>query len=274
MPSRRLRLVISLLVCFALVGVVACTSGTREPQRLILASTTSTEDSGLFSVLVPAFEAEHPEYRVEVIAVGTGEALALGRRGDADVVLVHSTEDEERFVLDGHGLERRDVMYNDFVVLGPDADPVDARSVDSVSAALREVSQQQATFVSRADDSGTHKRERALWEEAGVEPVGAWYLATGQGMGETLKVASEKQGYVLTDRATYLTMRGALDLAIVREGEERLRNQYGVIVVADARNLEGATAFAEWVCSTYGQAVIGSFGVEEFGFSLFEPNAR
>lgn len=263
---------------------------TSEPTRVILASTTSTQDSGLLDVLVAAFEAAHPEYRVDVVAVGTGEALQMGRNGDADVLLVHAKDDEQRFVADGYGTERRDVCYNDFVIVGPPADPASVRDARDASAAMRAIAaaggwrpdgrhggapvMPGAAFVSRGDDSGTHKKELALWEAAGVAPGGDWYLSTGQGMGETLKVASEKQAYTLADRATFLAMRSALDLEVLYEGASDLRNQYGVIPVTGARNAAGARAFAEWVTSAEGQKVIGSFGVEKFGQALFTPSAR
>lgn len=260
-----------------------------EPTRVVLASTTSTQDSGLLDVLVPAFETAHPEYRVDVVAVGTGEALELGRNGDADVLLVHARADEERFVADGFGTERRDVCYNDFVIVGPAADPAGVRGASDARQAMLAIatdaergtgsrgdgrSAAGATFVSRGDDSGTHTKELALWKAAGVTPDGEWYLSTGQGMGETLKVASEKQAYTLADRATFLAMRPALDLEVLYEGDASLRNQYGVVLVADARNPAGGRAFADWVTSAAGQEVIGSFGIETYGQALFTPNAR
>jgi tungstate transport system substrate-binding protein len=247
---------------------------TPEPTRLILASTTSTQDSGLFDVLIPAFEKANPGYDVEVIAVGTGEALTMGKNKDADVLFVHAKADEEAFVAEGFGTERRDVMYNDFVFLGAESDPAGFGSAAGISAALKSVASEQAIFVSRGDDSGTHKKEKKLWAAADIEPAGAWFLSTGQGMGESLKVASEKQGYILSDRATYLSMKDALDLTIVREGDSGLLNQYGVLLVSEAQNLEGAQAFADWITSDAGQQVIASFGVERFGQALFVPNAQ
>lgn len=245
-----------------------------EPIRLILASTTSTQDSGLFDELIPAFEAAHPEYAVEVIAVGTGEALEMGRNKDADVLLVHAKADEETFVAEGFGTERRDVCYNDFVFVGPEGDPAGLGGAADLNAAMAAIASGKAPYVSRGDDSGTHKKETRLFEAAGVQAAGDWFLVSGQGMGETLKIASEKQGYTLSDRATYLSMRDALDLVIVREGDAGLLNQYGVIPVTDARNAEGATAFMEWVTSPEGQEVIGGYGVEQFDAPLFFPNAQ
>lgn len=254
-------------------GTPARTSAAK-PTRLVLASTTSTQDSGLFDDLIPAFEAAHPEYTVEVIAVGTGEALEMGRNKDADALFVHSAEDEQRFVTEGYGAERRDVCYNDFVLVGPEGDPAALEAAVDLDAAMAAIGSGVVPYVSRGDDSGTHKREQRLFEAAGVKAAGDWFLVSGQGMGETLKIASEKQGYTLSDRATYLMMRDALDLVIVREGDAGLRNQYGVIPVTGARNAEGATAFMEWVTSADGQEVIGAYGVERFGAPLFYPNAQ
>jgi len=242
-------------------------------QRLVLATTTSTQDSGLLDVLVPAFEAVYPAYSVEVIAAGTGEALRLGQQKDADVLLVHAPEEEAAFVAAGYGAERRDVCYNRFVIVGPADDPAGVRGAASASDALARIADQRAPFVSRGDGSGTHTKERALWKSAGVEPGGAWYLVSGQGMGETLKIASEKQVYTLTDEATFLAMRDALDLVALFDQDAALRNQYGVVVVAGARNERGARDFAAWVCGSEGQALIATFGADRFGRPLFTPNA-
>ncbi|MHB1342317.1 MAG: ABC transporter substrate-binding protein [Coriobacteriia bacterium] len=244
-----------------------------ETTQLIIASTTSTQDSGLFEVLLPAFEEASPEYAVEVVAVGTGEALEMGKNKDADVLLVHAKTDEEAFVADGYGTERRDVMYNDFVLVGPQADPAGAKTAADMNAAMKGVFDRKATFISRGDDSGTHKKELKLWTAAELKPEGDWYLVSGQGMGDTLKIASEKQGYTLADRATYLSMKDTLDIAIVREGDAGLLNQYGVIPVAGAQNLDGANAFMEWVTSAAGQQVIKDYGVDTYGQALFVPNA-
>lgn len=250
----------------------------QEPTEVVLASTTSTQDSGLFDELVPAFETANPGYRVKVIAVGTGEALTLGETKDADVVLVHAKADEEAFVANGFGVERKDVMYNDFVIVGPEADPAGVKGAADMGAALTGIAKGTAPFVSRGDDSGTHKKELKLWAAAGITTptpeAQTWYESSGQGMGETLKIASEKAAYTLTDRATYLSMRDALDLVIVREGDTDLLNQYGVIVVTEAKNQEGGQAFFDWVLSPEAQELIGAYGVEEFGEPLFTPNAQ
>jgi len=241
---------------------------------LILASTTSTQDSGLFDVLIPAFEEAHPEYKVNVIAKGTGEALELGQNKDADVLLVHAKAKEEAFVADGYGTKRADVMYNDFIIVGPAADPAGVKGVATAAEALKKISDAGAAFISRGDDSGTHTAEKKLWEGAGVTPAGSWYNSAGKGMGDVLTMASELAGYTLTDRATYLSMKNELQLEIVCEGDTALFNQYGVIPVTDATNMEGAQAFADWIVSDEAQKVIGEYGVEEFGAPLFFPNAQ
>jgi len=244
-----------------------------ETTDLILASTTSTQDSGLFDVLIPAFEEAYPQYKVNVIAVGTGEALELGQNKDADVLLVHAKAKEEAFVADGYGTERRDVMYNDFIIVGPPSDPAGIKGSTAVDA-LKKIADGQHVFVSRGDESGTHTAEKALWEKAGITPAGDWYMSAGQGMGDVLKIASETPGYTLADRATYLNLKDTLALDILVEGDTSLFNQYGVIPVVGANNPEGAQAFADWIVSDEGQAVIAEYGVEKFGAPLFFPNAQ
>jgi len=254
--------------------LLACGGGGQPPSELILASTTSTEDSGLFDVLLPAFARARPEHRLKLVAVGTGQALMLGERGDADVLLVHAPAAEAAFVAAGHGLERRPVMHNEFVVLGPPDDPAHAASAPDVAAALARVAAAEASFVSRGDDSGTHKKELDLWTAAGVDPpAGGWYLEVGQGMADALSVATEREAYVLADRATFLSMRSLLELVIVVEGDERLFNPYGVIPVAGARNAAGARAFADWITGAEAQRLIGDFGVARWGAPLFVPDA-
>jgi tungstate transport system substrate-binding protein len=254
-----------------------------EQSEVILASTTSTQDSGLFDELIPAFEAANPNYTVKVVAVGTGEALELGRNKDADVLLVHAKADEEEFVAEGYGVERADVMYNDFIIVGPASDPAgvkDAADTNAAMAAIAEAGEAgDAKFVSRGDDSGTHKKELPLWTAAGLETTPTpdandWYEETGQGMGETLTIASEEGAYTIADRATYLAQQDALDLEILFEKDEALLNQYGTIVVTDAKNQEGGQVFWDWILSEEGQQVIGEFGVEDYGQQLFVPNAQ
>ncbi|MDX1675299.1 MAG: substrate-binding domain-containing protein [Longimicrobiales bacterium] len=261
-----------------LIAVVA--AGCSEPVELLIASTTSTEDSGLFDVLLPAFAEAHPGYDVHVTAVGTGQALVLGRRKDADVLLVHAPAAESAFVAAGHGTARCEVMYNDFVIVGPPSDPAGIRGLDGAPAALSRIAASAegsrdaaVEFVSRGDDSGTHRKEQALWSAAGVEPSGGWYMEVGQGMAESLRMAAEQRAYTLSDRATYVAQRDGLELDVLVEGDPRLFNQYGVIPVAGASHPEAARNFARWITGEAAQALIGAFGTERFGRPLFVPNA-
>lgn len=238
----------------------------------MLASTTSTEDSGLFDVLLPAFEQAHPENAVKLVAVGSGEALALGRRRDADVLVVHAPAEEEAFMREGYGTSRQRIMSNDFVIVGPARDPAGVREARRAAFALRRIADARAPFVSRGDSSGTHLKELELW--AGAQPVATrdtWYLEVGQGMGDALRLANERKAYILVDRATYLFLSGTIDLALLLEGDEVLLNPYSVITVAGAENADGARAFAEWLTSAEGQWLIRSYGVERFGRPLFVP---
>lgn len=266
------------------VGLVAALSGVggcSGPVELLIASTTSTEDSGLFGVLLPAFSDAHPEYGVSVTAVGTGQALVLGRRKDADVLLVHAPAAESAFVANGYGTVRCDVMFNDFVIVGPTTDPADVHGLTDAPGSLRRIARAPAAgagdgavaFVSRGDDSGTHRKERALWDSAGVVPDGDWYMEVGQGMAEVLRMAAEQRAYTLTDRATYLAQREGLDLVILVEGDPLLFNQYGVIPVTGASHPEAARTFARWITGPEAQALIGAFGTDRLGQPLFTPNA-
>ena len=280
---------IAVVLAFALVFSIAACAPEDEPADkaaeevaeepvettdLILASTTSTQDSGLFDVLIPAFEEAYPEYKVNVIAKGTGEALELGQNKDADVLLVHAKAKEETFVADGYGTERRDVMYNDFIIVGPAADPARIKGTATAAEALTKLSASGSSFVSRGDESGTHTAEKKLWEKAAVTPSGEWYVSAGKGMGDVLIMASELGAYTLTDRATYLSMADTLELDILVEGDSALFNQYGVIPVTDATNMDGAQAFADWIVSPEAQQIIAEYGVEEYGEPLFFPNAE
>ncbi|MBC7334420.1 MAG: substrate-binding domain-containing protein [Actinobacteria bacterium] len=249
--------------------------------EVILATTTSTLDSGLLDELLPAFEKE-TGYVVKPIGVGTGEAIEMGRRGEADVILVHSRPDEDKFVEEGYGVNRRDVMHNDFIIVGPEDDPAGIKGL-SCEEAFKILAEGKAPFVSRGDNSGTHKKELAIWNKVGVEPQGDWskgdwYIETGQGMGETLRVADEKKAYTLTDRGTYLSTRDSLELVILVEGDEILFNPYGVIAVNPEKhpgldiNYDGAMAFIEFITGPKGQEIIKNFGVEEFGQPLFYPD--
>ncbi|MDZ4655918.1 MAG: substrate-binding domain-containing protein [Coriobacteriia bacterium] len=266
-------LALSIALVFSLAACTEKAGDTVEPTRLVLASTTSTQDSGLFDVLIPAFEEAYPEYTVEVVAVGTGEAIALGESKDADVLLVHARAKEDAFVEAGFGTERSDVMYNDFVVVGPEADPAGIKGMTDAAAVFTKILEAEATFVSRGDDSGTHTKEKSIWTAATIEPAGDWYLSAGQGMGDVLKLANDKLGYTMSDRATYLNLMDTLDLVVLAEGDKILFNQYGVIPVVDATNMEGAQAFADWITGAAGQAVIETYGIEKFGEPLFVPNA-
>lgn len=248
-------------------------------KPIILSTTTSTQDSGLLDFLLPIFT-EETGIEVKVIAVGTGKALQMGRDGEADVLLVHAKPDELEFVEEGHGTMRKDVMYNDFILVGPADDPLNLKNdhPENILEGLKLMEEKETTFVSRGDDSGTHKKELGIWKEAGIEPNGDWYLEAGAGMGDVLKIASEKQGYTITDRATYLSMRDTLDLDIITEGDENLLNQYGVIPVDPEKNPningEGAMEFFNWMTEAKGQELIKEFGIEEYGQSLFFPNAN
>jgi len=256
-----------------LPAAVGCGSQGGQPARVMLATTTSVDDTGLLETLIPSFEAEHAEWAVEYVAVGSGQALLLGRRGDADLLITHSPVDEERFMADRHGLDRRPLMRNTFVLLGPSADPAGVRGVTDIAETFRRIAAAGASFVSRGDDSGTHRKERSIWSDAGVEPGGAWYAEAGVGMGDALRIASERQSYILADNATWLFLRGSLDLLVLSSGDDRLINHYSVIRVADARNVEGAAAFADWLLEPDVQSMIGEFRRAEVGQSLFIPEA-
>jgi tungstate transport system substrate-binding protein len=259
-----------LAVCLA-TGLTVCSS---EPREVVLASTTSADDTGLFEVLLPAFRERFPEYRVRVIAVGSGEALRLAARGDADVVLAHSPRAEEEFMAAGHGESRHRVMINDFVIVGPAEGPAsDCGTTDAV-AAMACIMDSGGLFISRGDDSGTHTRELQLWSASGREPDGPQYLEAGQGMAAVLMMASERGAYTLTDRGSYLSLRDRVRLAILAEGDPMLVNQYSVTVVRNASSHSGAQAFAGWIVSEEAQSLIGEFGLERFGRPLFTPNAR
>ena len=251
-----------------LIAVCACGSG--EANRFRLATTTSTYNSGLLEYLLPPFE-RATGTEVQVLAVGTGQALELGARGDADIVLVHAREREDRFVAEGHGSDRRDVMWNDFVIAGPPDDPAGVRGLTDAVAALRKLKEKRAPFVSRSDDSGTHIRELSLWRSAGGAPRGeSFYLEAGQSMGRCLTMAFEKRAYVLTDRGTLLAFRARLDLDVLVEGDPRLRNPYGAMLVdhPDA-NKEAARKLLDYLTSPEGQKRIGEFKAR--GQQLFHP---
>jgi len=246
--------------------------------KVILATTTSTADSGLLDYILPDFEDEFG-VDVDVIAVGTGQALALGENGDADVLLVHARAREDAFMDAGHGVRREDVMYNDFVIVGPEDDPAGIQGVTDAAEAFKMIADAGALFVSRGDDSGTHTKEKSVWEAAGIEPSGDWYISAGQGMGAVLTMADEQQAYTLSDRATYLarTLEGT-SLVTVVEGDPILFNPYGVLAVNPDKNAEIqaelANTFIDWLISVPVQEKISQFGVEEFGAPLFVPDSQ
>jgi tungstate transport system substrate-binding protein len=245
-------------------------------KDLILATTTSTQDSGLLDVLVPMFE-KQTGYVVKTVAVGTGAALKMGQEGNADVLLVHAPASEIPLVQQGYVNDRRLVMHNDFVIVGPSSDPAGIKGIKTAAEAFKKISAAGAGFISRGDDSGTNKMELTLWKSASITPQGDWYSESGQGMGATLKIASEKQAYTLTDRATYLANKSVLDLDILVQGDPALLNVYHVMVVNPEKfpkvNHAGAVAFADFITSPATQDVISKFGVDKFGQPLFFPDA-
>ena len=267
------RTVLALLFAFS-----AVTFGAVSPpaaRDLKMATTTSTDNSGLLKVLLPKYEAKCG-CKVRVVAVGTGAALKLGENGDADVVLVHARKAEDEFIAKGFGVNRRDVMYNDFVLVGSNGDPAHVRGMNDVLAAMKKIKENGAKFISRGDDSGTNKMEQGYWKELGIDPKGPAYFAIGQGMGQTLTVTAEKGGYTLTDRATYATYKDRIGLEVLVEGDKKMFNPYGVIAVNPERypgvNYTGAMDFIEWITSTEGQAEIASF--KPTGAQLFFPDYK
>jgi tungstate transport system substrate-binding protein len=267
---------------YVLAALVATTLGagssraTAQSKAVILSTTTSTQDSGLLDVLVPLFE-KTTGYTVKTVSVGTGQALALAARGEADVALVHAPALEKQYVADGKMLNRRLVMYNDFVIIGPAEDPAKIKGQAKAADALRRIAETQSRFVSRGDKSGTHTLELALWKQAGIEPKGSWYLESGQGMGQTLGIANERAAYTLTDRATFLAFQQRVKLPILVEKDRALLNVYSVMEVNPANgprvNSAGGKAFADFMVSADTQAAIKAFGVDKYGQPLFVPIA-
>jgi len=265
-------LAISLIIALS-VGAVAFGAS----KELILATTTSTRDTGLLDVLLPVFQ-ERTGYNVKTIAVGTGAALALGEKGEADVLLCHAPASEMELVESGDVINRQLVMHNDFVIVGSPEDPAGVKGFESATEALRKIADKEAVFVSRADDSGTHKKEKEVWNKLGFEPSGnAWYLEAGTGMANTLNIANEKLAYCLTDRGTYLSMKDRLDLVILVEGDAILLNIYHVMQVNPDKHKvvegPGGQAFVEFMVSDEVQAIISEFGVDKYGSPLFFPDA-
>ncbi len=283
------RLIATLVVClfFALLSAACSPAAPAGPTSvpapanpdLILATTTSTQDSGLLDVLIPLFE-QQTGYHVKVVAVGTGQALQMGQQGNADVLLVHAPSSEQTYMAGGFGKDRFLVMHNDFIIVGPTADPAGIRGDTDAVDAFKKIAASGSTFVSRGDQSGTNTKELAIWKSAGLDPAGqkpAWYLQSGQGMGATLTIASEKGAYTLTDRATYLANKANLQLDLLVEKDNSLLNVYHVITVNPDKwpkvNYTGALAFAKWIIDPATQSVIGKFGVDKYGQQLFIPDA-
>jgi tungstate transport system substrate-binding protein len=253
----RPQILVSFTIFLFLTVSTACAA-----EHLRLATTTSTENSGLLAELLPPFEKANSA-KVDVIAVGTGKAIKLAENGDVDVVMVHARSKEDQFVADGFGVDRRDVMYNDFVLLGPASDPAGIRGVTDVADAMSKIAAAKVTFVSRGDDSGTHSREQQLWKEAGVTPSGHWYLEAGRGMGEIIVMAGERQGYTLSDRGTYLAFMNKTELQIVVEGDKRLFNPYGAIMVNPQKHphvkIDLAKKFLDYLSSNQAKIIITGY---------------
>jgi len=273
------RLMLTRLIAAAVLCATPLAAGAQTPPGIVVASTTSTEQSGLFGHLLPLFT-QATGIAVKVVAVGTGQALDIGRRGDADVVFVHDRVAEDRFVAEGWGVERRDVMFNDFVLIGPKADPAGAAQSSTLSDALRRMAVTQALFISRGDKSGTHAAELRAWKQAGVDPVaegrGKWYREIGAGMGQALNTAAALGAYTLSDRGTWLAFRNRGDLSIVLQGDKALFNPYGVMLVNPARHPQVKAAlgraFIDWLTAPAGQQAIASYKIG--GEPLFFPDAK
>jgi tungstate transport system substrate-binding protein len=280
-PRAVATLVAAALAVAAASALTGCGPGNEsavQRDQLIVATTTSLDDSGLLEdVVLPAYAEIEPDVTVKVIAVGSGEAIAMGAQGEVDVLLVHSPADEEQFMAQGHGTLRLPFAYNHFIIVGPADDPAGVSSAASAADGFAAIVEAGAPCVSRGDESGTHKKELEIWESAGVDPAGDWYLVTGQGMGETLRIASEKEAYTLTDLGTYLSQQQSLDLEPLFTGSDDLKNVYDVIVVDQNEfatvNAAAAEVLAQWLVSAEGQKAIGGFGVAEHGEPLFNPYA-
>ena len=270
------RLLAGLWLAVAAVLPFAPVPARAQSNIVILSTTTSAQDSGLLDVLVPMFE-KKSGLTVKTISVGTGQALALAARGEADVTLAHAPSAEKKYVEEGNMFNRRLVMYNDFVIIGPPDDPARIKGLPKAVDALKRIAESQSRFVSRGDKSGTHLLEQGLWKQAGIEPKGAWYIESGQGMGQTLGIANDRRAYTLTDRGTYLAFQKRVDLPILVEKDRPLLNIYSVMEVNPANgprvNVTGGKAFAEFVLAPETQAVIKNFGVDKYGQPLFVPIA-
>lgn len=289
MKMKKKSLAILLLLLFAFISLVGCgkeqaqtgsgqsKTQTKQVKELKLATTTSTQDSGLLDVIIPDFEKESG-YKVKVIAVGSGQAMDMGAKGDVDVLLVHSRAAEDKFIADGFGVDRKDVMHNDFLIIGPENDPAKIKGMTDSTKAMAAIAAAQATFVSRGDDSGTYKKELSLWEKAGIKPAGNWYKSVGKGMGDTFRMADEMKAYTIIDRGTYLALKDKYKLVVLVEKDKPLLNPYGVIAVNPKKfpnvDYKGATAFIKWITSERVQKeLIGKYGKDKFGQVLFIPDA-
>ncbi len=260
-----------------IIGSIHPCSAAPKQKNIILATTTSTQDSGLLDILLPIFE-KKTGYFVKTIAVGSGQAMAMGQKGEADVLLVHSPEAEKKFMAEGNGINRQLVMHNDYIIVGPADDPATIKMSKSSVGSFKKIALSKAVFMSRGDNSGTHSKEKAIWKAAGINPEDQkWYQQTGLGMGQTLSVAAEKRAYTLADRGTYLALKRNLGLDILNEGDALLLNIYSVIQVHPAKftriNAEGAKAFADFILAPDTQKLIGKFGVDKYGSPLFFPDA-
>lgn len=265
-----------LLVSLVAYALFSCFSFAFAQPEIIFATTTSVQDTGLLDALVPIFE-KQSGYHMKAVAVGTGQALALAGKGEADVVLAHAPDAEKKYVADGALVNRRLVMHNWFLLAGPAADPAKVKGTAKAIDALKKIAEAKATFVSRGDDSGTHKLEKKLWEQAGIKPAGEWYLESGQGMGRTLSIAGEKQAYLISDRGTYLAFQKTTGLAVLLEGDPVFLNVYHVMEVNPEKfpkvNTKGGKAFADFLLSATAQDMLKTFGVDKFGEALFHPDA-
>jgi tungstate transport system substrate-binding protein len=269
--------ILLLVIVVSLFSITGIPSAQSQPKTIILATTTSTQDSGLLDVLLPIFE-KKTGYFVKTIAVGSGQAMAMGQKGEADVLLVHSPDAEKKFIAEGYGINRRLIMHNDYIIVGPSNDPSKIKGLKSSSEAFKKISSEKTLFMSRGDNSGTHSKEKAIWKVAGINPEGEkWYQQTGLGMGQTLNVTAEKKGYTLADRGTYLALKKNLNLNILVEGDAILLNIYHVIEANPSKwpkvNSAGAKAFADSMVSKETQEIIKTFGVDKFGSPLFFPDA-
>jgi tungstate transport system substrate-binding protein len=270
---RHLSLLPFALLIASLIALLISGQGQAGDPALRLATTTSTANSGLMDFLLPQFTAE-TGLDVHLIAVGTGKALRLGREGDVDIVLVHARQAEDKFVADGYGVDRADVMYNDFIIVGPVSDPAGVADSDSVREVFQKIYNSEHPFVSRGDDSGTHKRELILWQSTGKSPGGSWYREVGQGMGKTLQIANEVDGYTMTDRGTWLAYQSRFDIVLLFQDDPPLFNPYGIIAVNPTRhadvNYSGASKLIQWIVSPVAQKMIGEFKIK--GQQLFVPS--